>query len=340
MFDLFFSHIFSADRLNAAILAMVLVSLVGMTTGPVWGNANPFLWALLDKICGRMISKTYNTDRSMASLHFRGALFLTLYLLITGILAAVALLIERRFHMAGMMEPVLLTLTLSGGAVWSSLVKLHHAIRGKSGFTKGSYYQVAVSTRTDLNSTDHHGILRSGIGFLATSFDKGVIAPLVWYLLGGLPGAFIYCGIAAARWSLSKDGFAKGIGTLALKLEMVFGILPQILSAILLALGALFTPNAGMTRSFIGMVRRNGAAPYAEGGLPMTALAYALGVSLGGPVQDISGSVLKRAWVGSPKTSARVERHHLRQAIYLNIVAFVLAFMCLVIGLMIWKIRT
>lgn len=340
MFDLFFSHILSVGRFNSAMVALIMVSLVGMMTGPAGGNANPFLWGFLDRICGRLVHKTYNIDRSVASLQFRGALLLSLYLLITGIVAAIAILIERRFEMAGLADPFLLSLTLSGGATWSALIKLHHCLGNSDHLSKGSYYQVAISTKTNLNSTDDHGIIRVGLGFLATSLDKGMVAPLFWYLIGGLPGAYIYCGIAAARWSLSKDGFAKGIGTLALKLEAVFGVVPQILSAILIAFAALLTPTSGMTRTFIGLIRGKGHAPYAEGGLPVTALAYAMNISIGGPVEDISGSVLKRSWVGPSNSTARLERVHLRHAVYLGIMAYVLVAAFMISGILVWKVFT
>ncbi len=338
MFDIIVLHIFSPDRLNSVLIALLMVSLLGMMTGPAWGNTNPMLWGLLDKICGGVVVKTYNLDRTLRSLHFRGAILLALYLLITGIIAALALLIERRFSLAGFMEPVLLSLTLSGGATWSALIKLHHALRGKNGLSKGSFYQVAVSTRTNLNSTDDHGIIRVGIGLIASNFDKGFVAPVFWYLIGGLPAAYLYCGIAAARWSLSKDGFAKGMGTLALALEKFFGYIPQIISSVFIALGAFATPDAGMLRAFKGLLGGKGHAPYAEGGLAITTLAYAMGISLGGPVEDIGGSVLKRAWVGASNSTARVERRHLRQAIYLGIMSFVWVALVVILSVAAYKI--
>ncbi len=66
-------------------------------------------------------------------------------------------------------------------------------------------------------------------------------------------------------------------------------------------------------------------------------MAYALNVSLGGPVEDVSGSVLKRAWVGSSGSTARVDRRHLRQAIYMSIMGFVLVFFFVVLGALMWK---
>jgi adenosylcobinamide-phosphate synthase len=339
------SHIVGAiaspERLNASVIAMIVVALFGLLFGAASGNANPYLWGMLEKVFGGFTRKTYKVGRSVSSLQFRGAVLLTLYLLITGIVAAIAVLFERHFHLAGFMDPFLLTLTLSGGATWASLVKLHHALRAEEkkgqGLPKGSFYEVAVSTRSNLNTTDNHGIIRTGIGFVATSFDKGLIAPLFWYLMGGLPAAYIYCGIAAARWSLSKEGFAKGIGTLALKLEEFFGFFPQLVSAFILAFAALITPSAGFVRSFIGMCSRTGNASYAEGGLPVTTLAWGLGVSLGGPVEDVDGSVLRRAWVGAKGSTAQLERHHLRRAIYLSIVSYFLTFFLLLVGVVGWK---
>lgn len=342
MMQEFFSHIIynmaSPERLNSAMIAVVMVCVFGAIFGSFSGNANPFMWRILDGIFGGFAKKTYKVERSVASLHFRGAFLLSLYIITAGVMGAGVGLLERQFSLAGFMEPLLLTVVLSGGATWSALIKLHHAIRSEhTQLPKGSYYDIAVSTRTNLNTTDDHGIIRGGIGFVATSFDKGLVAPLVWYLVGGLPAAFIYGGIAAARWGLAKEGFAKGIGSLALKLEEILGTLPQVITVIIMAFAALMTPSARLTRVVKGIFSKKGRAPYAEGGVPMTALAWALGVSLGGPVEDTGGSVLKRAWVGSDKSTAQVEIKTLRVAIYLSIMAHILAFSVLLAGVMVWK---
>ena len=337
MFDVFLSEIAAPERIGSVLIAMLMVGLIGFMTGPSGGNANPFMWYLLEKICGKLIRKTYNTERSVASLRFRGAILLMLYLIVNGIIAAAAILIEQHFHLSGYMDSLLVALTLSGGATWYALLRLHHALRADGKKGAGSFYEIAVSTRVNLNSTDDHGIIRTAVGFVATNFDKALVAPIFWYLIGGLPALYLYTGIAAARWSMSKDGFAKGIGNLALKLETVFGFIPQMITTCILALAALMTPSAGMTRSLRGVFARSGAASYAEGGMPLTALAWALGVSLGGPVEDVHGSVLKRSWVGPSTASARLERVHLRHAVYLSIMGYLLVAAILIGGLVLWR---
>src|SRR3989338_58785 len=337
-------NIASPERLNTAMISLLFVSVFGGVFGSFSGNANPFLWVMLDRVFGGIAKKTYKVGRSVSSLHFRGTIILILYIFSTALVTFAVVLLDKALPLSGFMTPVLLTCVLSGGATWSALIKLHRAIRaedkkGKSNqhLPKGSYYDIAVSTRTNLNTTDTHGIIRGGIGFVSFSLDKGIIAPLFWFLIGGLPAAFIYSGIAAARWSLSKEGFAKGIGNLALALEGLLGYIPQLITTVILAFAALFTPSARLTRAVMGLFSKGaGQASYGEGGLPLTALAWGMGISLGGPVEDRDGSVLKRAWIGSPKSTAKVEIHHLRIAIYLSVMSYILTFAFLLAGVMAW----
>lgn len=339
-------NIASPERLNTAMVSLVFVSIFGGLCGSFSGNANPFLWVMLDRVFGGLAKKTYKVGRSVSSLHFRGTIILVLYIVFTALFAAVVTLLEKEFPLEGFMTPIILTCVLSGGATWSALIKLHRAIRAENqkskanqNLPKGSYYDIAVSTRTNLNTTDTHGIIRGGIGFVSFSLDKGIIAPLFWFIIGGLPAAFIYSGIAAARWSLAKEGFAKGIGHLALTLEEILGFVPQLITTFVLGFAALMTPSARLTRTIAGVFSRGtGRASYGEGGLPLTALAWAMGISLGGPVEDRDGSVLKRAWVGSSKSTAKVEIHHLRIAIYLSVMSYITTFAVLLAGVMAWRL--
>lgn len=337
------AQVFSIERIEIAMIAMVLSALLGFLLGPISGNANPLLWVLLDKVGGGFSRKIYNVERSLSSLRFRGFVLLGFYICLTLIVSIFVGSINDHIPFSGFTEPFFLSFVISAGAPWSALIRLHHAIqaeshKGKSKAGRGSYFDMAVSTRTNLNTTDNHGIIRVGIGFIATHFDKAVVAPLFWYMIAGLPAAYLYAGIAAARWGVSKDGFSKGVGHIPLEFEKLWGMIPQILSAIFLSTAAAFTPKAAMSRAIMGMGASQGTAPYAQGGLPLTVLAWGLGISLGGPVEDRDGSVLKRAWVGGEKNTARVETQHLRSAIYLGIIAYILLFATLSGVLMIQEI--
>lgn len=330
-------EIASEDRLLTAIIAVLLVSIGGLITGPVAGNANPLLWNVVDRLFGGIARKTYNTDRSPSSLAFRGTFFTILFVVLSAAIGAGFHMLNRLHPLAGFTEPILLSLVMTGGTVWFALNKLYHALAEGKKLTKGSYLPIAVSTRNNLNTTDDYGITRLGVGYMAQIFDKGLIAPLFWFLIGGLPLAYLYAGIAAARWALAKEGFAKGLGNAALWLERLFGFFPYLLSALFMAAAALFTPGAQLSRAIPGFFGSVGRAPYAEGGLPVTAVAWALKVSLGGPVEDLEGSVLKRTWVGPKDASAKVDKGQLRRALYMSVMAYVLVVSAMVAGIVAWR---
>lgn len=325
-----------SDRIGIALGAILFTTIIGFIVGPIMGNANPPVWALLDKLFG-FGRKSYKVNRSPSSLALRGFLFGVLYIGCAAFLASVSYLIAREMRHAAL-DVILLSFTLTGGAVWLSLSKLHQALKEGSKLERGSYRPIAISTRSNLNTTDDYGITRVGISFMPKSFDKGLVAPLFWYLIAGLPGAYIYAGIACAAWALSKEGYAKRFGEFLIRLESIVGIVPNFLSGFYLMLAAVFTPTARITRVLPMFFKRGGKAHYAEGGLPLVVTAWALDVSLGGPVADLEGSVLKHGWVGPPNATARLDKAHLKRAIYMGIMAYILVFASLMVALLFTKI--
>jgi len=322
------------ERFPVAMAAWLLAGIVGMVTGPMHGNANPFLWLVFDKTLGKIGGRLDKRERAGPDLLFRGFILTMMGVMAAfGIgLFATELALMKGFY--GMTEIVLLSLTLTSGTVWFSLLQLYFAMRDKK-VSKGAYYTIAHSTRTDLSGSDDYGITRMGMGLAARSFDKGLVAPVFWFLLVGLPGAFLYAGLAALAWRFGKDGFTKGFGKTALALEKLMGFAPHILSGILMALAGLFTPTGGMTRALIGQMFGKEKSAYEEGGLPLTAMAYSLNVSLGGPSVDLDGSGIKRSWTGAKGATARLEKGHLRRAIYISIMAHLL-FMASLVGSLFW----
>jgi len=325
-----------SDRILVTLGALLVVSIIGYITGPIAGNANPVLWTLLDRLFG-FGRKSYKKERPTSSLAFRGFIFGLLYIGTASALGYAASLVLQFYPLAAL-EIILLSFVLTGGAVWLSLAKLHQALKEGSKLERGSYRPIAVSTRSNLNSTDDYGITRVGISFMPKAFDKGLVAPVFWYLVGGLPFAFLYAGIACAAWALSKEGYTKSFGDFLLRLESLFGIIPNFLAGIFLMAAAIFTPTAQITRVIPMFFKRGGKARYAEGGLPLIVTAWALNVSLGGPVEDLDGSVLKHGWVGPPNATARLEKGHLKRAIYMSLMAYVLFFAALVALLLAIKI--
>lgn len=322
------------ERIPVAMAAWLLVCIAGMITGPMHGNANPFLWLIFDKTVGRIGKRLDKRDRTASDLFFRGFILTMMGVIVAyglGVFATDAVL---GMPLRGGTEILLLALTLTGGTVWFALLQLYFAMRDNK-VSKGAYFTIAQSTRTDMSGSDDYGITRTGMGLAARTFDKGLVAPVLWYLLVGLPGAYLYAGLAALSWRFGKEGFTKGFGKTALALEKLMGFAPHLLAGAVMALAGLFTPTGGMTRALIGQTFGKDKAKYEEGGLPVTAMAFSLNVSLGGATTDLDGSAIKRAWTGPAKASARLDKGHLRRAIYISMMAHLL-FMASLVGSLLW----
>ena len=320
LYTYFHAEIFDPDRIPYALTAIFLTFVIGLITGPLAGNANPLIWSILDAIFGGLGDKLDKTHRGRSDLVFRG-------FLLTALVAFFSLMIGRFFqymtdtgNFYGLMEPILVSLLITSGSVWFSLLRLYFALE-KNEVGQGAYFAISRSVRRNLTAGDDFGITRAGMGFSARSFDKGLVNPVFWYLIGGLPVALIYSGLAGLAWRFGKDGFTKGFGAVPLALERLMGFVPAIFAAVLITLASTFTPTAGITRSIASWVGVKNRAPYEQGGFPLSALAWALKVSLGGASQDLTGSAIKGVWVGPEGTTAQLGHKHLRRALYMSVIA-------------------
>ncbi|HEY0901716.1 MAG TPA: cobalamin biosynthesis protein [Micavibrio sp.] len=325
------------DRIYTAMGAVILCAVVGMVTGPLWGNANPLIWKLVEALFGRVGTKLDRPHRRAADLMFRGFMLLIPALLLFFALGHYLQQYGQMHSYKGLTEMLLLTLSMSVGTVWFALLRLYFARRdGKP--AKGALAALSVTSRTDLSQSDMFGVTRIAMAQAARSFDKGVVAPVFWYLIAGLPGAYIYACLAAFGWRFGKDGFSSGFAGVPLALEKLLGFVPGAFAGVLIALSGLFTPTGGMTRALRALGPEKGGkgrAAYDQGGWPVTAFAFSLNVSLGGPATDLAGSALPRAWVGPENATAQLENGHLRRALYISLMAHML-FLASLLGAVFW----
>jgi adenosylcobinamide-phosphate synthase len=325
---------FDPDRIPVALLAILLVSIIGMITGPLAGNANALLWQCIDLTLGKLGDKLDKPKRPKADLIFRGFLITMFGIFIMGVIGRFGEGFAVTTPMNGVTQVLLLSLCLSAGTVWFALLRLYFAME-KDGKTKGAYLAIARSSRTDLNAADDFGITRMGMNFSARSFDKNMVAPVLWFLIAGFMGACLYTALSALSWRFGKDGATKGFGVTALALEKLLGFFPSILSGLLITMAGLFTPTAKLHKGIMAWFGHKNRASYEQGGFALSALAWILNVSLGGPAKDLKGDAIKNTWVGPEGATAKNDHKHLRRAIYVNVIAHIL-FVVTLLSLYLW----
>ena len=322
------AYLMDADRIPYLVAAILVTIVVGMITGPFAGNANPFFWWIMDKAFGGVGDRIDRKNRKSSDLFFRGFLFCSVLLFLTMLFGRVLVMWANQSSAA---EVLIVSLCLTSGSVWYMVLKLYFTLT-QEGKAKGGYYGLSRSSRVDLNSTDDYGITRVGVSYSAISFDKGLVAPGFWYLVGGIPFLLIYSTLSFCAWRFGKCGFSKGFGNMPLMMERLMGMIPSLFTGFLFTASAAIAPSAKMIPAIKSWWSVKDKVPYEQGGVVLSAMAWPLGVSLGGPMQDIKGSSLKKAWVGPKDASAQVEAHHLKRAIIMNIIAHLLFILSLLVA--------
>jgi adenosylcobinamide-phosphate synthase len=138
-------------------------------------------------------------------------------------------------------------------------------------------HTVAMIVSRDTDSMDQSAVARSAIESAAENLSDGVIAPVFWFVIAGLPGLFIYKIVNTAD---SMIGYMtpqyRDFGWAAARLDDLLNIIPARLTALLLWL-----PHSKGAWSDIAKDARMHKSPNA--GWPEAAMAYALDVALAGP---------------------------------------------------------
>ena len=155
--------------------------------------------------------------------------------------------------------------------------------------------RVAMIVGRDVASLDGAGVTRAAIESLAESVCDGVVAPLFWLLVAGLPGLWAYKAINTADSLIGhREDRWRAFGWAAARTDDLANLIPARLSGVLLCL------VGGGWRT---MLRDAGNHASPNAGWPEAAMAGALGVRLAGPIAYDGVSVAK-PYIGDGRADA------------------------------------
>jgi adenosylcobinamide-phosphate synthase len=148
----------------------------------------------------------------------------------------------------------------------------------------------------DTAGLDEPGVARAAIESLAESFCDGVVAPLFWLLLLGLPGVWTYKAINTADSMIGhREERWRAFGWAAARTDDLLNLIPARLSGVLLCIA-----GAGGWRT---LWRDAGKHASPNAGWPEAAMAGALGLRLAGPIA-YDGVMHDKPWIGDGRHDA------------------------------------
>lgn len=162
-----------------------------------------------------------------------------------------------------------------------------HVARVRMAFADGGLAEarraVSMIVGRDPDQLDEAGVCRAAIESCAENFSDGVVAPVFWLALFGLPGLIAYKAINTADSMIGHlNPRYASFGWAAARLDDLVNLIPARLSGLLVAIVA---PIAGGTTATALNVMWRDATKHRSpnAGWPESATAGALGVALAGP---------------------------------------------------------
>jgi adenosylcobinamide-phosphate synthase len=189
--------------------------------------------------------------------------------------------------------------------------------------------RVAMIVGRDPESLDETEILRAVIETVAEGLCDGVVAPLLYLALGGVPLAFAYKAINTLDSMIGHiEPPYRYFGCVAARLDDVANLVPARVAACVICAVALFMCNG--RRAWRTFLRDGNRHPSPNAGQTEAAMAGALGVRLGG-MNYYGNKPSPKPLLGAEGRAATVAdaRAALRIAAVASIAVFSLAWICL-----------
>jgi adenosylcobinamide-phosphate synthase len=181
------------------------------------------------------------------------------------------------------LEAVVLSVFLAQKSLFDHVRAVAEALQSDG--IAGGRRAVSMIVGRDPDTLDRSAVCRAAIESLAENHSDGVVAPALWYAIGGLPGLFAYKMVNTADSMIGHlNTRYRDFGRAAAKLDDAMNWPAARLSALFFALAAGWLGGAEAARRALGAALRDaGLHRSPNAGWPEAAVAGALGLALGGP---------------------------------------------------------
>jgi len=283
-------------NLALAMAALVLEAIVGYPQALFEAIGHPVTWQ------GRAISACERRTNIGAPWRRRlgGILTLIALIAVSAIPAALLQGVLIRFYLGGAALALLAAVLPAQRSLFDHVRRIAEALE-RDGLEAGRRAVSQIVGR-DPAALDVAGVARAAIESLAENFSDGVVAPVFWLAVAGLPGGFAYKAANTADSMIGhKNERYRHFGWAAARFDDLVNLPASRMAALWLVLAAATRGDARAASRSVWRDARRHRSPNA--GWPEAAMAGALGLKLAGP-RVYDGAVVEDAFMGGGRREA------------------------------------
>jgi adenosylcobinamide-phosphate synthase len=278
---------------TAAALALLIERLFGYPQ-PLYDKiGHPVEW--IGTILKKLETLLYDSEAEPLQARLRGLAALLALLLIVVIPAVFVVSFLSTFEFGWIFEALLATTLIAQHSLYE-----HVSAVGKGLDTSLSEGRKAVAkiVGRDPAALNESGVVKGALESLAENTSDGIVAPVLWYVLLGLPGIVAYKAINTADSMIGhKSERYIYFGWAAARLDDLINLPASRLTGLLFAAAAAWNDSERGKIALQIMWRDAPKHQSPNAGWPESALAASLGVKFGGP-RSYGGSRVDLPWMG------------------------------------------
>lgn len=277
----------------AAALALLVERLFGYPK-PLYDKiGHPVEW--FGTVLKKLEALLYDPQAEPMQARLRGLAVLLALLLIVTIPAVFVASILSTLKFGWIVEALLATALIAQHSLYE-----HVSAVGKGLDTSLNEGRKAVAriVGRDPAALDESGIVKGTLESLAENASDGIVAPVLWYALLGLPGIVAYKAINTADSMIGhKSERYIYFGWAAARLDDLINLPASRLTGFLFAAAAAWNDQERGKLAVLAMWRDAPKHQSPNAGWPESALAASLGVKFGGP-RSYEGARVDLPWMG------------------------------------------
>jgi adenosylcobinamide-phosphate synthase len=302
-------------------LALLIEALVGYPDRLVRAIGHPVTWI------GALIARLdAGLNRPSLGPHARRIAGIVALAIVVAVAAAAGVIVERGLLLLpfGILLAALAASPLiAQRSLYAHVAAVATALE-RDGLAAGRV-AVAKIVGRDPQALDEAGVARAAIESLAENFSDGVVAPVFWMALAGLPGAAAYKAINTADSMIGHRTVRhEAFGWAAARLDDLVNLPASRLAALLVVGAAALGGRAFAAEAWRAVVRDAGRHRSPNAGYPEAAFAGALGLALAGP-RVYAGVAVDDAVMGDGRREATAADIRAALALYRRADALLIA---------------
>jgi adenosylcobinamide-phosphate synthase len=277
----------------AAALALLMERLFGYPKAIYRQIGHPVEW--MGYLLSKLEVALFDPDAEPYQARLRGVAALVALLVIVAIPAILISTFLSTFTFGWIIEALLATTLI---AQYSLHEHVGAVGKGLDISLNDGRKAVSMIVGRDPAQLDESGVTKAALESLAENTSDGIVAPVLWYALLGLPGIVMYKAINTADSMIGhKSERYVYFGWAAARLDDFVNLPASRLTGLMFAGAAAWTDRERGKIAWLAMWRDAPKHNSPNAGWPESALAASLGVKFGGP-RSYEGSLVNLPWMG------------------------------------------